>query len=187
MQFSFLLHYHVGPEFIQRWNHWPILITEHFSLHGHFWALRNLVTLLTKYHHMVLFVSMIGIEKPLRICAVTLAQNAYITLKMLTLNLNTNDYMAWKFWLLYAYTWPFANSQGSLQMVIHCKHAWISDHISESNVNFTQRSFILNGLVLQIFTSCPHNGSVCAVQIVFHMLIQVPKPLCPDSLPPNDL
>lgn len=53
---------------------------------------------------MVLFVSTIGIEKPLRIFAVTLAQNAYITLKMLTLNLNTNDYTAWKFWLLYAYT-----------------------------------------------------------------------------------
>lgn len=29
-------------------------------MHGHFWVLRNLVTLLTKYHHMVLFVSMIG-------------------------------------------------------------------------------------------------------------------------------
>lgn len=127
VHFSFLLHYHVGPEFIQRLNHWPILITEHLLVHGHFWVLRNLVTLLTKYHHMVLFVSMIGIEKPLRICVVTLAQNAYITLKMLTLNLNTNDYMAWKFWLLYTYTWPFANPQGPLQTIIHCKRAWISD------------------------------------------------------------
>lgn len=84
---------------------------------------------------MVLFVSMIGIEKPLRIFAVTLAQNAYIILKMLTLNLNTNDYMAWKFWLLYACTGSFANPQGSLQKVIHCKHAWISDHVNE-NMSF---------------------------------------------------
>lgn len=64
-------------------------------------------------------------------------------------------------------------------MVIHWKHAWISDHVNKRNVSFIQ-SHNLNGLVLQIFTSCPHNCSVHAVQIIFHMLIQVPTLLCPD-------
>lgn len=74
-----------------------------------------------------LSMSMMGIQQHLRIDGMTFAQKAYITLKMLKLNLNTNNYMAWKFWLLHVYTCPFCSPQGSLQMAIHCKHAWVSD------------------------------------------------------------